>query len=123
VGFSIGLDRAMLAIEQRGIEVGPEADTLFVVAMEKTAAEGARLVRELRREFTVACDLEARGFGAQMKAAGKSGARLALILGQDEAARGEVALKDLTSGEQRLVPRASLREAVQAALRREGARA
>ncbi len=116
VGFSIGLDRALLAIEQRETAAPLVAPAVFVVAMGKTAAMATRLVRELRREFVVEADLESRGFGAQMKAAGKSGARFALILGEDEAARGEALLKDLGSGEQSAVPLARLRDELAARL-------
>jgi histidyl-tRNA synthetase len=66
------------------------------------------LVRELRRRFRVESDVEARGFGAQMKAAGKSGARFLVIAGEDEWARGEVALKDSRTGEQKAVRREAL---------------
>jgi histidyl-tRNA synthetase len=124
VGFSIGLDRALLVLEGRSA-VAPEARAgVFVVAMEGTRRDALALTRELRREFAVDCDLEARGFGAQMKGAGKSGARLAVLLGEEEWKRGEVVVKDLERGEQETVPRerlaATLRERL-AAPRVEGA--
>ena len=113
VGFSIGLDRAMLVLEQRGEGAPVATGGVFVVAMDATRADAARLARELRREFVVEVDVEAKGFSAQMKAAGKSGARVALILGEDEWKRGEVGLKDLGSGGQKTVAR----EAIAAELR------
>jgi histidyl-tRNA synthetase len=76
--------------------------------MDTTRDEALRLVRDLRRNHVVDSDVEARGFGAQMKAAGKSGATTLIILGDDEWKRGEVLLKDLASGEQRAVKRADL---------------
>lgn len=108
VGFSIGLDRVMLVLEQRGAAVPAGAPAVFVVAMEATQTAAVALVRELRRSFAVDADLEARGFGAQMKAAGKSGAKLAVILGEDEAKRGDVMVKDLESGDQSAVARGAL---------------
>jgi histidyl-tRNA synthetase len=116
IGFSIGLDRAIHAIEERGDGPAPRAGTVYVAAMDTTREAVPAMVRELRREFTVDCDLEARGFGAQMKAAGKSGARLLVILGDEEWTRGEVTLKDLSSGQQETVPRAKLAEALRARL-------
>ena len=80
--------------------------------MQRDAA--LQLVRELRRELSVDCDLEARGFGAQMKAAGKSGARLMVLLGEDEWRRGEVVIKDLATGAQRTVKREALLPALRA---------
>jgi len=116
VGFSIGMDRAMLVLEQRG-EGAPAATAgVFVIAMDATRAQAARLVRELRREFVVEWDVEAKSFGQQMKIAGKSGARMALILGEDEWAQGQVGLKDLTSGEQRAVRREALVAELRASL-------
>jgi histidyl-tRNA synthetase len=115
VGFSIGVDRAMLVLEERGFTPPAGPGALFVVAMEATQDAAAKLVRELRREFAVDLDLEARGFGAQMKAAGRSGARFAVILGEDEWKRGEVMLKDLESGAQRTVRVQDLDSALRAA--------
>jgi len=110
VGFSIGLDRALLLLEQRAAIAQAETPGVFVVSMEATRDDAIKLVRDLRREFRVDWDLEARGFGAQMKGAGKSGARLLVILGEDESKRGEVVVKDLTSGEQVNVARSRLVE-------------
>src|SRR5258706_7212739 len=108
VGFSIGLDRVVLMLEQRGLGPAARPGGIYVAAMDATPAAAPALVRELRREFEVDFDLEARGFGAQMKSAGKSGARLLVLLGEEEWARGEVAIKDLTSGDQPAVKRGAL---------------
>ena len=105
VGFSIGMDRAMMVLEERGAGVPAAAGGVFIVAMDATRTDAVRLARELRREFAVELDVEAKGFSAQMKAAGKSGARIALILGEDEWKRGEAMIKDLRSGEQKTVAR------------------
>jgi histidyl-tRNA synthetase len=107
VGFAIGLDRTLLMMEERGLGVA-SPDTVCVVAMDGTRAGATALVRELRRRFRVEADVEARAFGAQMKAAGKSGARFLVIAGEEEWARGEVVLKDSKSGEQKLVRREAL---------------
>jgi histidyl-tRNA synthetase len=108
IGFSIGLDRAMLVLEQRGEGLPEKPRSIFVAAMDSTRDAAIRLVRELRRHHVVDCDVEARGFGAQMKAAGKGGAALLVLVGEDEWKRGEVVLKDLATGEQRTVKRADL---------------
>ena len=114
VGFSIGLDRVLLVLEQRGGVAAEKPCDVYVASMESTHAAAQALARELRRELAVDVDLEARGFGAQMKAAGKSGARHAVILGEEEWKRGEVVVKDLASGEQETVPRARLVQALRA---------
>lgn len=113
VGFSIGLDRAMLVLEERGVAVeNPEA--VCLVAMDGTRDVATSLARELRREFAVEFDVEARGFNAQMKAAGKSGARFLVILGELEwNASQQLVLKDSKLGTQETLDR----DAVIAALR------
>jgi histidyl-tRNA synthetase len=116
VGFSIGLDRTLLAVEARGTAPPAAGGTVYVVAMEGTRDAALRLVRELRRGFRVDCDLEGRGFGAQMKSAGKSGARVAVLVGEEEWKRGEVVVKDLATGAQSTVPR----ERLEARLRETG---
>jgi histidyl-tRNA synthetase len=115
VGFAIGLDRALLLMEQRGLALA-SPDRVCVVAMDGTRAGAAALVRELRRRFAVEADVESRGFGAQMKAAGKSGARFLVIAGDEEWARGEVALKDSKTGEQKAVRREALAAEIAARL-------
>ena len=116
VGFSIGFDRAMLVLEQRGEGAPAATGGVFVVAMEATRGDALRLARELRHEFAVEMDVEAKGFSAQMKSAGKSGARVALILGEDEWKRGEVGMKDLGTGEQQTIARDALASRLRAVL-------
>jgi histidyl-tRNA synthetase len=75
--------------------------------------DGLRLLRELRQAGLAAqMEFEARSVKAQMKRAGRLDARVTLIVGGDELARGEVTVRDMRSGEQQAVPRA---EAVRAA--------
>ena len=103
VGFSIGLDRSLLVLEQRGLGPTTQRSGVFVAAMDGTRNEALALVRRLRRHWTVDVDLEARGLGAQMKAADKSGAAWLVLLGEEERTRGEVVLKDLRGGAQHTV--------------------
>ncbi|MFI5371159.1 MAG: histidine--tRNA ligase [Candidatus Eisenbacteria bacterium] len=117
VGFAIGLDRVLMMLEERGLDTGT-ADTVCVVAMDATRDAATALVRELRREFPVEHDVETRGFNAQMKAAGKSGARFLVIVGEEEWGRGEVALKDATRGTQETLSRAALFDALRARMTR-----
>ena len=116
VGFAIGLDRAVLVLEERGAAPPEPAPGVYVAAMEPTRAAATALARALRRRFPVETDVEARGFGAQMKAAGRSGARLLVIVGEEEWARGEVVVKDLVAGTQETVGREGLEQALAARL-------
>jgi histidyl-tRNA synthetase len=118
VGFAIGLDRTLLVLAERGL-AAEAGDTVCVVAMDATRAGATRLVRDLRRRFRVEADVEARAFNAQMKAAGKSGARFLVIAGEEEWARGEVALKDSKTGEQKAVRRDALAAELEARVSRQ----
>ncbi|TMQ73015.1 MAG: histidine--tRNA ligase, partial [Candidatus Eisenbacteria bacterium] len=103
IGFSIGLDRVMLMVEERGLAPAPTAAGVYLVAMEGTRMVTPMLARALRQVYTVDYDLEGRGVNAQMKAADKSGARAMVLLGDEEWQRGQVVLKDLRSGDQQTV--------------------
>ena len=109
VGFAAGLERLVLAMPE-GPEVGsPDA---FVVALVDAARQPAHvLARDLRHAGLIALvDYDARSLRAQMKRADRSGARRVLILGDDELARGEVTVKDMSSGEQATVARSDVVE-------------
>ena len=116
VGFSMGVERTLLALEEEGKTPRPESAGVFLARGAGLGDEALRLARELRRRFQVYLDLEERGLGAQLKQADRLGARLAVILGEDEVKAGELTLKDLATGEQRRVPRAGIEEALAAAL-------
>src|SRR5262245_21030519 len=65
VGFSTGLDRTLMVLEERGLAGGTAKPAIYVAAMDGTRNEALALVRRLRRSFTVDVDLEARGLNAQ----------------------------------------------------------
>ena len=121
IGFSIGLDRVVLVLAERGLGAAASAVTVYVVAMDATRAHASLLARELRREFAVDIDLEARGVNAQLKAADKSGATVAVIVGEDEWARGSVLIKDLRGGSQEAVSAAAVSDHLRRMLSREPA--
>ena len=109
IGFALGVDRILLATPDRQwIDPGPPH--VYVVALGDAARrEIFKLVTELRRAAVQAeFDVMGRGMKGQMKDADRSGARWAVIVGDDELAKGEVTLKDLKSGEQEVMPRDDL---------------
>jgi len=112
VGFSIGLDRTLLLVEERNLAPEPAAGGLYVVAMEGTRLMVPMLARALRQVYLVDYDLEDRGLGAQMKAADRSGARAVMLLGEEEWQRGEVVLKELATGAQQTVALENIVEAL-----------
>jgi histidyl-tRNA synthetase len=110
VGFAIGVEATLLAMEA---ELGAPADAaprpqVYVVCFGDEARGAAfSLALELRRAGLAAeVDFQGRSPKAQMRAANKLGAPLCALLGPDEAARGEVTLKNMADGRQWTVPRA-----------------
>ncbi len=107
VGFGMGLERVLLALEQEGLPV-PQEDGLqaFVVALGDEARDaGRRLVGELRAAgVSAASAYEERPLKAQLKQADHSGAAFAAIMGEREVADGTVTLRRLSNGSQETVP-------------------
>ncbi|MEU5834103.1 histidine--tRNA ligase [Streptomyces diacarni] len=103
VGWALGVDRTVLALEAEGVDLAlPAVTEVYAVPLGEEARRRLfHLVTELRREG-VAADLAYGGKGMKnaMKSANRSGARFALLLGERDLAEGVVQLKDLASGEQ-----------------------
>ncbi len=110
IGFGIGLDRLVLALEEAGLPPAPEPAPVAVVVGADPDDTISRLVvaTELRAAGAdVRADLARRKLGKQLETAARDGAHFAVILG-DELAGGEVQLRDLPAGTQKLVARADL---------------
>ena len=110
IGFGLGLDRVLLALEERG--GGPEVEArplaVIVGADPGATAERLRVATELRAAgLSVRAELAGRKLGRQLEGAGREGAHFAVILG-DELADGQVQLRDLEAGTQHVVPVADL---------------
>ncbi len=105
-GFAIGVERMILLLAATGT-ANPNAPLAYVVHAGEAAALLARQLAESLRDNGMAIVVNAGGgsFKSQMKRADASGAHAALIIGDDEAATGTVAVKSLrTAGEQFAVP-------------------
>jgi len=108
IGFGLGLERVLLAMEREGLELPDVLPTqVFVVAIgEAAAAEGRALVRSLREAgISAEYALEDRSLKAQLKMADRAEARYAAIIGEEELAAGEVTMRQMESGEQQRVTR------------------
>lgn len=116
VGFAIGDMTMELLLEQRGLmpSIAQSPDVYAVVggAAERRAALGD--INALRSGgYRVDYAWKDLAFGKQFKAAAESGARVALIYGGDELAKGVVKLRDLRSREEVEIPRDQVVAAVQ----------
>jgi histidyl-tRNA synthetase len=118
IGFALGLDRVLLALEEQGAEAVNETPPLAVVAGADPSDTVSRLrvASLLRAEgLAVRAELAPRKLGRSLETASKEHAHFAVIIG-DELAEGNVQLKDLEAGTQRLVPLVDLaRELARAA--------
>ena len=107
IGFAPGLDRIVLAMEAEGrTEAASSGVQVYGVALGEPARRAMlSLVTELRRAGVIT-DMAygERGLKGAMKAADRSGARYALLIGEQEQSRNAVVIKDLDSGEQVDVP-------------------
>ncbi len=101
IGWAAGIERLLIAAGREG-DPAPAELEVFVVTLGERARECALpLVQALRGQgLAVNWDPAGRGLGGQMKRAGRSGARFAVLVGDDELDRGKATLKDLASGEQ-----------------------
>jgi len=109
-GFAIGIERVVHLLAERGTATA-SAPLAYVVHAGEAAAPIARRVAESLRDAGHAIVVNAGGgsFKSQMKKADASGAHVALIIGEDEAAAGTVAIKPLReNGEQVAVPAAEV---------------
>ena len=108
VGFAVGLERVMLAMEMQGLfpETEDSVDA-FIVAMGDEAKDAAFcLLAELRDAgLSARMDYAGRSMKSQMKQADKANARYALILGEDELAKGVVTVRNMESSGQEQVAR------------------
>jgi histidyl-tRNA synthetase len=101
VGYGLGLERVLLALQDEGLEpprtVGLD---VFVVAIGEEAMARAREVIRAMRDagLSAARSFEDRPLKAQLRMSGRADARFAVILGEREAAAGTVKLKRLSDG-------------------------
>ena len=110
IGFALGVERLLMELTAQGVELpGSKAMTLFLAVSGSHLDQALSLCQTLRRAgISAETDLLGRSLKAQMKYAGKSGARYVLVLGDDEAATGQGRLRDMRDGQERPVTLADL---------------
>ena len=107
IGFGLGVDRTLLALRAEGKDVGEIARCdVFGVPLGEQAKLRLAVLGEQLRAAGVRVDLAYgdRGLKGAMRAADRSGARLALVAGDRDIEAGTVGVKNLTTGEQVDVP-------------------
>jgi histidyl-tRNA synthetase len=108
-GFSLGLERIIVVMTERGMfpqAISAGADVMVSLWSESSRADTLTLATELRAErLRVEIYPEPDKLGRQLKYASSRGVALVAIVGDDERAQGQVSLKNLRTGEQWSVPR------------------
>jgi len=110
-GFSLGLERIIVVMTEREMFpatlVNVPADVMVTVWDEGGAGDSIALATELRAAgLRVDLYPEADKLGKQFKHASSRGVPFVVVVGESERERGEVSLKNMTTGEQRSLPRA-----------------
>jgi len=106
VGFALGAERTMLALEGEDVSTPARAPVhVFVATVDETTRQTAFGIVGCLREAEIAAEMDhmGRSLKGQMKQAGKSGVLFVAILGPDEARRGECTVRDMESGEESAV--------------------
>jgi histidyl-tRNA synthetase len=112
-GFSLGLERIIVVMSERSmfpskVGLGP-VDVMVAMWNDDTRGDALVLASELRAaKLRVDVYPESERLGKQFKYASGRDVQFVAFLGDDERARGEVAVKDLVSGHQESVPRAGV---------------
>lgn len=106
VGFGIGLERVLIALEaQKGeVEIENPLDVYVISMGEEAKTVSMKLLQELRQAgFSADRDYLNRKIKQQLKTANREQAKFVLILGEEELAQGTVQVKDMETGEQEAV--------------------
>ena len=118
IGFALGLDRTLLACDDEGVFAAPSTAVDVFVVDTTGGREALRITHELRTAgLSADRAFENRSMKSQMKAADRSGAQIAVIIGSNELDAGTVVVRPLRGEDrQREVPRESLISEVTQAL-------
>jgi histidyl-tRNA synthetase len=107
VGFGLGLERLLLALDRTGrLPAIPQEVDVYLIGLDDASRRWATTaVRGLRHAGLAAdYDLLRRSMKAQMREADRKGARLVVIVGENEFAERIAQVKDMRTGEQRGIP-------------------
>ncbi len=117
-GFSLGLERIIVVMSEREMFsaklASSPADVMITIWNEDSIGESIALATELRsKDLSVDLYPEPDKLAKQFKYASSRGIPFVAIIGEDERLRGEAAIKDMRSGEQRSVKRGEVASALQ----------
>ncbi len=103
LGFAIGMERLVEVVKAQGTKKGEEK-LIYVAYMDGFEKNAFSIASTLRKAgFTVIIDSKGGSVGKQMKRASKRNAAFSVIIGEEEANKGTVQLKDMEKKEQKEV--------------------
>ena len=122
-GFAVGLERVIALMQENGYQASASEPDIYMVMVGEAAMREGQLMAENLREELPALSLRINcgggNFKNQLKRADKSGARLAMILGDEEIASRQVTVKYLRADKpQQTITQSSIKEFLVAALNR-----
>ncbi len=116
IGFGSGLERVALALEAAGKLLVEKTDAAIIAMGEAATVKAISIARTMRESgLSVEMFSPERKLKALLSRANKIGARFAVIIGDNEIAKGVVVLRDLSASTQREVPEAEVSEAIEVA--------
>lgn len=115
VGVAMGIERALMVL-RTSIDLSSFTETplAFAVCLTDNRAEFWKIIQSLRDEnLSIECDTESRSAKSQFRQADKSGAKFAIIIGDDELKNNQVKLKNLATGEETIEDKKIIKKKVQ----------
>lgn len=111
IGWALGMERLLIALEAEGIELAKKPDLdVFVMCLDEEARTYAFKALTELRAYGYRCEMDmlGRGFKGQFKAADRSHAQFALLLGNNEAQDQTITIKNLKEKTQETIAREAL---------------
>ena len=118
IGFALGLDRTLIACDDEGV-FAPSPSPVDVFVVDTAGGLEALVITQQLRDAGISSDrsFENRSMKSQMKAADKSGAQIAIIVGSDEVSAQSFVLRPLRGDKQQsTIPRSELIPSIMKAL-------
>jgi len=108
IGFSIGEDRLVMSVQETQPQAAASVDVFVATMGDAADMHAGELVAELRAQGISVERSTDKKLKRALEVASKSGARFALIIGDDEVSSGSYSLKDMAAGVQVKVSRSEL---------------
>jgi len=101
VGFGAGMERLIIAFENSAKYTSNDSIQIYLIALSENAlSQSQSLANTLRNDFSVSTDMLRRSLRSNLREANRSGAKIAIIIGDEELTQNSVQVKNLIKGDQ-----------------------